>query len=124
MVNLIDNEVKINSFAVIRQWLEKINCIKEVLHLRLTLFQINCAVFFWYLENLWYFSSMKMNQIPVTIIKLFCQNFIHSAWDLLAHTSGELNHINGAGRRAGTVPKQSGLNEGKLQEREASLLHE
>lgn len=34
-----------------------------------------------------------------------------SARDLLAHISGELNHINGAGRKIGTVPEQSGQNE-------------
>lgn len=35
------------------------------------------------------------------------------ARDLLGHTSGEFNHINDAGRQAGTVPEQSGQNESK-----------
>lgn len=39
------------------------------------------------------------------------------------HTSGELNHINGAGGQAGAVPEQSGQNERKFT-RKASLLHE
>lgn len=34
-----------------------------------------------------------------------------SARDLLAHISGKLNHINGAGKKIGTVPEQSGQNE-------------
>ena len=37
-----------------------------------------------------------------------------------AQTSGKINHFNGAGGQAGTVPEQSGQNKKDLEEREAS----
>lgn len=64
-------------------------------------------------SSLWWYILSKENELNSTQ-----RNHIlgktSSAWDLLAHISGKLNHINGAGRQAGTVPEQSGQNERKI----------
>ena len=58
-----------------------------------------------------YFSKWKLSESHSLWLNS-PQNFIHSAWDLLAHTSDKRNHVNGAGRQVGNVPEQSAQNDG------------
>lgn len=101
MVNLIHNDSKTMTQAV-RQWIGK-----EILHVQLRSLLVKTGLFFrlYILSNENGLNSSQCNYIL---------GKTSSAWDLLAHTSGKLNHINVAGRQVGTLPEQSGQNERKI----------